>query len=884
MAVRDLEAFIRQQAALAFPSADVGPGSPFDVRVVQPLLRRLGTDPFTVDLSTFLYTRIQQAFPELSIDEGDALTDLLIKVNTLLFDPLTREISRISRCQSFKDPTVLTVEEAEALGANLFSERTRGDYSRGTARLFFGQPQNVSVSPVMFVTSKTGLHFFPTENQSVRTAEMLLNYDDELGLYYFDVNLIAEQPGSQYNVGPDSLVTIANVSSVVKVKNLRRFQFGEPAEGAVEFADRSKQELTERSMTTLRGVGAKLTKAFPELRRLNVVGMGDPEMQRDVLSGGGLGEPVAYGVTGMTQMDGRGLAKTSHFRDDQVSFTEVIGPSTVSPDSWVLTVFGAFGAEYMVRDLEVARVVSPTVLEVVGQVFVTGRNNLSWVLRRRELTLSGIPGGILYPDNTRGTVATKVDEVHIGGMFDVHVRASAVEESTLALDVVEDSSPVLSGHQLVVTSTTSVSLDDLTLDLDYHVDDPAYAALASSPVSLYTLQILDGPDAGNYTVFGALQSTGAHPVLTLSPPMTAVGVTEYRWKLVDRLTIDLVDPRAVKVSGDDLSTVQGSNVVTTGAGTDFDSVGVAENDILRIDEGPDKGDFLVTADPLAPGYTKLQLDSPLKFSTSSLSYSVFRANSAGGVDRPLIRVKSIELLDQSGQTQGVTIPYARPVDVQSRSFQNPARGVKHDLSDVRLGIVSLAVGPTSVYTVPAGATLLFTVDGAVTTTVVLSGGGMSVSAVISELNAALYAAYGEYSVAVQVGADRFGIRPIGLNGRMQLTGGTALLSLFGVAEEFTSADIRSDGVQADGGWAALEPAVDFETGLDVVQVLDGQQVGYYRWPYQLTGRAVRCADVDFSRQGHLLLRPVEHRHDQVLPRPDVERAAYTPAARRADAR
>src|SRR5690606_5328506 len=116
MALLDLQTFLQERARVFDENLDVSPGSPFDTEVIQPLLRRLGQDPFTVDLAVFIRDRLRQAFPDMATEEGDALTDLLIKPSVLILDPIVREIFRIRNAQSFKDPTTLTIEEAESLG------------------------------------------------------------------------------------------------------------------------------------------------------------------------------------------------------------------------------------------------------------------------------------------------------------------------------------------------------------------------------------------------------------------------------------------------------------------------------------------------------------------------------------------------------------------------------------------------------------------------------------------------------------------------------------------------------------------------------------------------------------------------------------------------
>jgi hypothetical protein len=831
MALRDLEAFIRQAAAAFDPNLDTNPGSPYDSKVIQPIIRRIGPDPFSVDMQTFIDARLRQAYPDMAIGDGDGITDLLSKPASLLWDPIVREVARTARSKSFQDPNTLTTEEADALGANLFAERSQGDFARGTARVLFAQAQSVSVSPVNFVTARSGLRFFPTESQAIRIEEMLLNIDEN-GLFYFDITVVAEAAGSSYNIGPKELVSIANLDAAVQVLNLRKFETGDDPQTAAEFIDKTRQELTERSLVTIRGIASKITGAFPEVSRLNVVGFNDPEMQRDLIVGGGLGPVLSAGVLGATVSDLVGAAFTRRFSSSEVDFTVVIGPPGTVPVGFVLTVFGAFGTASVVRDLSVLRVVSATVIEVETQELVYGLSDLRWSIRKTELTLSGIPGGILFPDGVLGTVAIPNDAIHIGGSVDTHVRGASFDESVLVVDNLTDDSNELEGLTFDFDDgdDTLGTITELVIGVDYVSGDETFLLLERAGRDSLTLQIVNGTNAGVYRIL-AVDQTGASPVVTVTPAFTSAVAASARWRIFDDVDIALYDIKETRIEGTDLSTTQNFDVVSTAGAVDFDAVGVSEGDVLRIRNGPDAGDYAITEDPLAPGFTSLRVDASFTSSQSALSYIIFRPNAAGDVTLPLVRIRSVELLDSSSQPIGTSIPYARPVDVQSNAFQNPARGVKHDITDAVLGLVSqpeplggFAVGGLTFSLVTPSGTVTFAFS---------AGPLLALATVISELNAAILAQVGEPQAALQVGADRFGIRPFGTGGLITTSGVDAtVVALFGgTDEQRTSGDIRSVTIDADGGWSAIQPFIDLATGLDVVQLLDGNQVGFVPGPY-----------------------------------------------------
>jgi len=827
MAVADLEAFIRERLGIFDPALDAAAGSALDQQVVQPILRRLGTDPFTVDFAQFAQDRLAQEFPDLATREGDAVTDLLLKPALLLFDPLIREAVRIKNAQSFKDPTILTTDEADALGANLFAQRSTGDFARGQVRIYYAAPQSSSVSPANFVSSKSGLHFFPTSVQSIRADEMLFNIEGSL--YYFDINVQAEAAGDEYNIGPDELVSMANLAAAVRVTNKRRFRFGVPAETAVEFVGRAQQELSEKSLVTERGVRAKVTAAFSEVTQVAVVGFNDPEMQRDVVVGGGLGPLRASGFLLHPAADGENAVSTRRVVVDgaePVDFLQLIGG--VGPaQGFTLTVHGGFTDVPQVRDVEVKAVVNATTLDLADQVIAYDLlAELPWALRKNELTLSGIPGGILFPNTGAGTISMP-EGVHVGGALDVFIRATDFDTSSLVLEAVVDDAPILTGNLLETSVPTfpagHVGLTDLVLGTTYAVGDGTYKALELAALKGFSLQVLDGPAAGSYRVISVTHAA-ASPANLLVDPAPPAPLGTFRWRLLDVLDVDLVEPKETKIAGNDLLTQQASDVIQTAGGVDLQEFGVGQGDILRILSGPDAGDFVIQQ-VLTPLYQTAQLDRKLTATATSIKYAIFRSNTEGGLNLPLVRVTALELLDASGQSTGTSIPYAKPVDIRSLSFANVAHGIKQDLTDGRLGMVGDKF--------PAGIncdTLVLkiwtkeSVNAApVIQDITFAGANpISVTSVVDQINTQ----FGQ-RIAVVVDGDRVGIVPLTyLVWALPGGGDTATVAVFGADSQYSTADIKSPTISLlSQKWDSVTPIID--PNYDVVEVLDGFQVGFY---------------------------------------------------------
>ena len=286
-----LRTFLTEAIRRADPSIDVDSGSPMDTEVITPTVERLGPDPYDTPVLDFIRGRLNSQHPELVLQDGEPLDDYAVKIMRVLLEPYRRQIERISRNQSLSNADTLTDEEADNLAANFFYDRRVGGYSAGIARLYFPSVQAQLVTPSNAVISDTGLRFLPVDNQAI-SAEVL-QVNTEGSYYYFDVVCRAENQGSSYNIAAEKLVGVEGLDQVVKVTNKAGFVGGVNYEETESFLARVESSLAERSLVTARGIAARLLDVFSSIRSLQVIGHGDPEMERDILTGG---SEQAYGV------------------------------------------------------------------------------------------------------------------------------------------------------------------------------------------------------------------------------------------------------------------------------------------------------------------------------------------------------------------------------------------------------------------------------------------------------------------------------------------------------------------------------------------------------------------------------------------------------------
>ena len=137
----DIRSFMENRLQAFDPTIDLSANSTAQQQIIDPLIERLGEDPFSVDISSFLRDRLIQEFPDLAADGAGLLEDIFTKPMQLVLEPFKRQIesSRLNMSVE-KDgklmiPDKLTQQEiAERVGASrdmvsrIFRDLTSGGY------------------------------------------------------------------------------------------------------------------------------------------------------------------------------------------------------------------------------------------------------------------------------------------------------------------------------------------------------------------------------------------------------------------------------------------------------------------------------------------------------------------------------------------------------------------------------------------------------------------------------------------------------------------------------------------------------------------------------------------------------------------------------------
>ena len=457
------------------PTLNTGEGSAFYSQVVEPVFAAMGTDPFDTDIEEFLLTRLRQEFPSIPAEQGDAVVDLLIRPLQLLLESFKRELQIIRRGQSTNYADLMRVKDAEDLAANFFVTRRVGSRASGIARVYFRQPTFVSILATTEFRTSDGLSFFPTVPQFFRPEVVAVQRSGDL--YYVDVAVLAEDFGEEYNIAAQSISSVGGLRGVARVTNQFEFGGGNDEETGQELLTRTRASLTERSLVTRRGIRARLFDEFTAIRNMEVVGYGDPEMQRDRVTGGGGMDNVC---SGMCFIVGRYAMLFSMFEDRGLDGDRFIKEGSVLDLNFWKFLYEPTREKAMQRftvetviynshgDLENIPTVYLLKLDDAPDMDAPVASALPGVLpgvfftayAPATITISDIPGGITNPDD-EGRILVEDGAIHIGGHYDVYLRPSQSNVASSTVSIERSEVSLIEGTELVTNGEIPTELANL---------------------------------------------------------------------------------------------------------------------------------------------------------------------------------------------------------------------------------------------------------------------------------------------------------------------------------------------------------------------------------------------------------------------------------------
>jgi hypothetical protein len=207
-----------------------------------------------------------------------------------------RGISALANSPNRNIADDLTLSDAaDAWLSNWFASRSGGAYSRGEVLVSVSRRMDYIVERTRRFQYDQRYGFYPDYATDIIIAAQDLQavYDARgvVAFYTFPLRLVAAATGSGYNVSPGNWAGTGGFSNyILRVSNTSTFSGGDTQQSTGDFVRTASNAISVRNLVNAKSIEAVLPGLFPQIRRMLVVGMGDPEMQRDTA-------PALLGIT-----------------------------------------------------------------------------------------------------------------------------------------------------------------------------------------------------------------------------------------------------------------------------------------------------------------------------------------------------------------------------------------------------------------------------------------------------------------------------------------------------------------------------------------------------------------------------------------------------------
>ena len=300
---------------------------------------------------------VSEAVPDGDFSPGTALRDLVIKGLAVVAAQLRVEAGGARSLQSLSGIAALTSrpnasvtdelslsDAADAWLSNWFSSRGAGQFARGEVLVAVSRRMDYFVPRGRRFQYDQRYAFYPdyASDLIVAASDLKTVYDarGQAAYYTFPLRLVAAATGAGYNVPPGVWTGTGGFSNyVLKVTHSSAFSGGDTQQSTGEYLRTAQESISVRNLVNARSIQAVLPSQFPQIRRMLVVGMGEPEMHRD----------TAPALTGLVDEDPAGVSALHlggcadiycELPVYTTQFTSIVGGAYRRPDG-VIASFGS---------------------------------------------------------------------------------------------------------------------------------------------------------------------------------------------------------------------------------------------------------------------------------------------------------------------------------------------------------------------------------------------------------------------------------------------------------------------------------------------------------------------------------------------------------------
>lgn len=243
-----------------------------------------------LDFLNFLRQKYSE-YIESRVRQGTVIDELAVKPTSLLMTDFYNTLVDKQTQDNIDNWSQMTEAQLDNFSNKFFYPRITGNKATTVIRVWINDPIDINITTDFRAKTSDNL-LYPAITPRRISKNSLTVSTDAYGKYYFDVGVIAENSGSEYNKTANQIQSLTGIDfTYAYATNPKDVIPGSAHENNQQYANRLKYSVNDRSLANKRSLYAGLKDKYPYIYSMYVAGAGDKYMTRDRLQAIDLSSP-----------------------------------------------------------------------------------------------------------------------------------------------------------------------------------------------------------------------------------------------------------------------------------------------------------------------------------------------------------------------------------------------------------------------------------------------------------------------------------------------------------------------------------------------------------------------------------------------------------------
>jgi len=246
----------------------------------------------------YIIQQLRDYDSSIDTSPGSALRDLMVNPLSSMLESFGETHQIFENRLSLAQVSGLSETALDDIAANFLVSRVSGAKASGAVRIYFKDPQNLTLPKYTEFRTIGGLKFYSTKEHTVTATQMLSNADRYPLYHTGDIQVTAAEEGTTHEIGPLEITTVISLGMAYEaVSNNNSFTGGAAKDTNDELLTKILDSVHNASLASNKGIEATLKANFATITDITVVGANNALMLRDIAQDTTRPDVISYAET-----------------------------------------------------------------------------------------------------------------------------------------------------------------------------------------------------------------------------------------------------------------------------------------------------------------------------------------------------------------------------------------------------------------------------------------------------------------------------------------------------------------------------------------------------------------------------------------------------------